>query len=153
MPSATPLIPERVASDGLGTESDADAGPLILLAEDNEANITSLCDFLQAKGYRIVVARDGVEAVEATRQEHPDLILMDIQMPNLDGLEATREIRQDPEIARVPIVALTALAMSGDRERCLAAGASEYMSKPIALRKLDETIQRLLSPDADSLND
>jgi PAS domain S-box-containing protein len=153
MPSATPLIPERLGKDGLGTESDEDGGPLILLAEDNEANITSICDFLQAKGYRIVVARDGVEAIEATRQEHPDLILMDIQMPKLDGLEATREIRQDPDIARVPIVALTALAMSGDRERCLAAGASEYMSKPITLRKLDETIQRLLSADANSLHD
>jgi CheY-like chemotaxis protein len=78
---------------------------------------------------------------------------MDIQMPKLDGLEATREIRKDPDIARVPIVALTALAMSGDRERCLAAGASEYMSKPVTLRKLDETIQRLLSVDADTLND
>ena len=152
-PSATTLIPERVVGGGLGTESDEDAGPLILLAEDNEANITSICDFLQAKGYRIVVARDGVEAVEATRQEHPDLILMDIQMPKLDGLEATREIRQDPDIARVPIIALTALAMSGDRERCLAAGASEYMSKPITLRRLDQTIQRLLSADADSLHD
>ena len=153
MPSSTPLIPEGGVRDGLGTEPDADAGPLILLAEDNETNITSICDFLRAKGYRVVVARDGVEAVEATRQERPDLVLMDIQMPNLDGLEATREIRQDPDIPRVPIVALTALAMSGDRERCLAAGASEYMSKPVSLRKLDETIQRLLSPDADSLHD
>jgi CheY-like chemotaxis protein len=116
-----------------------------LLAEDNESNITTMCDYLQVKGYRLVVARNGIEAVDVARQEHPDLILMDIQMPKLDGLEATREIRRDPDFAAVPIIALTALAMAGDRERCLAAGTNEYMSKPVSLKKLHEVIGILLS--------
>jgi CheY-like chemotaxis protein len=124
------------------------ARPLILLAEDNEFNITSTCDFLKAKGYRLIVARTGVEAIELNREARPALILMDVQMPMLDGLDATREIRKDPAFAEVPIIALTALAMQGDRKRCLAAGATEYMSKPVRLKKLHEAIQRLLSEDA-----
>ena len=123
------------------------ARPLILLAEDNEYNIICMCDFLQAKGYRVVIARNGAEAVDLTRQKHPDLIVMDIQMPKLDGLEATREIRKDPDFAGVPIIALTALAMAGDRERCLAAGMNDYMSKPVSLRKLHQAIERLISGD------
>ncbi|MFT6399322.1 MAG: PAS domain S-box-containing protein, partial [Bradymonadia bacterium] len=128
-----------------GAEPEMDSEPLLLLAEDNEYNITSICDFLQAEGYRLVVARNGVEAIELTRRERPDLILMDIQMPKLDGLSATIEIRKDPEFSGVPIVALTALAMSGDRERCLAAGANEYLSKPVSLRQLSDAIKILLS--------
>jgi len=124
-------------------------GPLILLAEDNEANITTVSDYLQAKGYRMVVARNGAEAVDLTSQERPALILMDVQMPDVDGLEATRQIREDPELAETPIVALTALAMAGDRERCLAAGANEYLSKPVSLRNLNVTISRLLDSAAD----
>ena len=124
-------------------------GPLILLAEDNEGNITAVRDYLQAKGYRIVVARNGGEAVDLTRQQRPALILMDIQMPGVDGLEATRQIREDPEFAETPIIALTALVMEGDRERCLAAGANEYLSKPVSLRNLNVTISRLLDPAAD----
>lgn len=125
------------------------AGPLILLAEDNETNITAMCDYLVAKGYRMVVARNGGEAVDRTREIRPDLILMDIQMPGMDGLEATHQIREDPEFAGTPIIALTALAMAGDRERCLAAGANEYFSKPVSLRKLNVTIRQLLGREAD----
>jgi CheY-like chemotaxis protein len=136
------------SKNGAETESDMNAGPLLLLAEDNEFNVTSTCDFLKAKGYRLIVAGNGVEAVDLNRQAHPALILMDVQMPKMDGLDATREIRKDPAFAELPIIALTALAMQGDRERCLAAGATEYLSKPVRLRKLHETIQRLLSGDA-----
>jgi signal transduction histidine kinase/CheY-like chemotaxis protein len=148
VPLAPSPIPDSNFIEGPGTGSDQDSRPLILLAEDNKDNITSMCDFLQEKGYRIVVARDGAAAVDVTRREHPDLILMDIQMPKVDGLEATRELRKDPDFAEVPIVALTALAMLGDRERCLAAGTNEYMSKPVNLKKLHKTIQRLLRRDA-----
>ena len=118
--------------------------PRLLLAEDNEVNIGVLTDYLQASGYEILVARNGSEAVQTTRAAQPALILMDIQMPGMDGLEATRLIRQDPALARVPIIALTALAMPGDRERCLAAGANDYLTKPVNLEKLVETIKQYL---------
>ncbi len=116
--------------------------PLILLAEDNELNINTLSDFLVNQGYRLIVTRNGKEAVSRTREEKPDIILMDIQMPEVDGLEAIRRLRQDaaPNIATIPIIAITALAMPGDRERCLAAGANDYISKPISLKGLVKAI-------------
>ena len=141
----TPPAPGMGSKDIAGADSDVHAGPLILLAEDNPDNITAVSAFLKARGYRLVVARDGAEAVDLARQEHPALILMDIQMPKLDGREAMRALRKDPGFADVPIIALTALAMAGDRERCLAAGADEYMTKPVGLKKLDQAIQQLLS--------
>ncbi|MEM9008512.1 MAG: PAS domain S-box protein, partial [Cyanobacteria bacterium P01_F01_bin.86] len=120
------------------------AHPLILLAEDNEANIKTTSRYLIAKGYRVLLAKTGQEAITITQAEHPDLILMDIQMPGLDGLEAIQQIRLNPACEHLPIIALTALAMSGDRDRCIAAGANEYLSKPIRLQQLVTTIQRLL---------
>jgi CheY-like chemotaxis protein len=119
--------------------------PLILLAEDNEANVSTIVAYLQAKGYRLTLAKNGEEAVAFAKAAPPDLILMDIQMPVMDGLEATRQIRQDPTLANVPIIALTALAMAGDRERCLAAGASDYLSKPVRLKQLAAMIQEFLA--------
>ena len=114
----------------------------ILLAEDNESNIDAILDFLLAYGYEVIGARNGVEAVKMARQKRPDVILMDIQMPEMDGLEATRRIRADTSsgVATVPIIALTALAMPGDRERCLEAGVNEYLSKPVSLKRLVELI-------------
>ncbi len=118
----------------------------ILIAEDNEANIVTLATYLQAKGYRLTLARHGGEALELARAECPALILMDLQMPVLDGLEATRRLRADsnPQLAHVPIIALTALAMPGDRERSLTAGANEYLSKPVNLKNLVALIQQLI---------
>jgi PAS domain S-box-containing protein len=110
--------------------------PLILLAEDNEANITTITLYLQAHGLQVVVARNGLEAIQMAQQYRPTLILMDIQMPEIDGLEATRRIRSDTKLSQIPIIALTALAMPGDRDRCLTAGASEYMTKPVSLKQL-----------------
>jgi PAS domain S-box-containing protein len=120
--------------------------PLVLLAEDNEANIITISSYLEAKGYRIILAKDGLEAIAAAKLHQPDLILMDIQMPNMDGLEAIKNIRLEPQFAKVPIIALTALAMTGDREKCLAVGANEYIAKPIRLKALSQLIQALLSP-------
>ncbi|MDX2100695.1 MAG: PAS domain S-box protein [Leptolyngbyaceae cyanobacterium bins.59] len=117
----------------------------LLLAEDNEANIETLVPYLEAIGYRLILACTGVEAIEKTKSYHPDLILMDIQMPQMDGLEATRQIRADSELAAIPIIALTALAMPGDRERCLAAGVNEYMPKPVRLKQLIKLIDGLLA--------
>ncbi len=119
--------------------------PLILLAEDNEANINSTSSYLKAKGFRILLARNGQEAIDLAKLHVPDLILMDIQMPGVDGLEAIGQIRSDRKLENIPIVALTALAMPGDRERCLEAGASDYLSKPVKLQQMTNTIHKLLA--------
>jgi signal transduction histidine kinase/CheY-like chemotaxis protein len=121
--------------------------PLILIAEDNELNINTIFSYLTAKHYRPIVAQDGQAAIEMTKKFYPDLILMDIQMPGLDGLEAIAHIRQQPELKLIPIIALTALAMEGDRAKCLAAGANEYISKPIKLKQLNDIIRKLLKSD------
>lgn len=118
-------------------------GPLILLAEDNETTILSITDYLVAKGYQVMVARNGREAIERVREAHPEVILMDIQMPGMDGLEATKCIKAEPGLNHIPIIALTALAMAGDRERCLEAGADSYLSKPVSLKGLIQTIEEL----------
>jgi len=116
----------------------------VLLAEDNEANIDTVSTYLLAMGYQVTVARDGSEAIQRSRENHPDVILMDIQMPEMDGLEAIRHIRTDDDLIRVPIIALTALAMPGDRERCLKAGADEYLPKPVSLKNLITVIEAQL---------
>ena len=120
--------------------------PLILLAEDNEANISTISSYLKARGYRLILAKNGREAIAQAQAEVPDLILMDIQMPGMDGLEAMQQIRLNPNLVEIPIIALTALAMEGDRERCLAAGANDYLSKPVKLKQLILTIQHHLIP-------
>ncbi len=122
--------------------------PLILLAEDNEANIATLADYLQLHKFRVSLARNGLEAVETAKQQKPDLILMDVQMPEMDGLEAIRLIRSEADLANIPIIALTALAMPGDRERCLDAGAKEYLTKPVSLKKLTNIITQYINPVA-----
>ena len=119
--------------------------PLLLLAEDNESNIIMISEYLDCKGYRVVVARNGLEAIKIAQQQQPELILMDISMPKMDGLTAIGQIRANSEIATIPIIALTALAMPGDEERCLAVGANAYLTKPIRLVQLSETMQSLLS--------
>ncbi len=112
----------------------------ILLAEDNEPSIELLEYYLQTKGYEVTVARNGGEAVLRAQEAPPHAILMDIQMPGMDGLEAIRRIRADASLQAIPIIAVTALAMPGDRERCLAAGADDYLTKPVNLQALLTTI-------------
>jgi signal transduction histidine kinase/CheY-like chemotaxis protein len=137
-------------SDYLGTVSgtiveEMPKPPLILIVEDNELNINTIYSYLAAKGYRPIVAADGRSAIELTQKHRPDLILMDIQMPGMDGLEAIGCIRQNPLLAKIPIVALTALAMEGDRDKCLSAGANDYLIKPVKLKQLNQTIQQWLN--------
>ena len=132
--AAISLLPQRTPT-----------GARILLAEDNEANILTMSEYLQNKGYQICIARTGQEAIDHADAERPDLILMDVQMPDLDGLEATRRLRAKAEYAATPIIVLTALSMPGDRERCLAAGASDYMTKPVRLKELAAAMERLLT--------
>lgn len=141
--------PEKLRTSDLSIKSNSSQiqehkSYLILLAEDNEANISTFSSYLKAKGYRILVAQDGQEAIALTKAEHPDLILMDIQMPIMDGLEAIKQIRLDPNFVNMPIIALTALAMTGDRKKCLEAGANEYMTKPVKLNLLAASIQQFL---------
>ncbi|MEH1919872.1 GAF domain-containing protein, partial [Nostoc sp.] len=147
------VTPERDSSNidlrAASCREAASLTPLILLAEDNEANISTVSSYLKAKGYRIVLAQNGLEAIDVAKTYHPDLILMDIQMPKMDGLEAMRQIRLDSNLVDIPIVALTALAMTEDRDRCLQAGASDYLSKPIKLKQLATTIQQLLNTTKD----
>jgi PAS domain S-box-containing protein len=120
--------------------------PLVLITEDNESNITTLTLFLENQGFRLAVARNGDEALAMAHTLFPALILMDLQMPVLNGLDTTRQLRRDPDprLANVPIIALTALVMPGDREQAIAAGANEYLSKPVNLKQLTETIKRLI---------
>jgi CheY-like chemotaxis protein/two-component sensor histidine kinase len=126
------------------------AGPIILLAEDNEANVQTIGGYLEDKGYVMRYTTNGQLAVKLARELRPALILMDVQMPVMDGLTAIKEIRSDPGIAAIPIVALTALAMQGDRERCIAAGATDYMSKPVNLKALTEMVKHLLPKGRDT---
>ncbi|QQE64936.1 hypothetical protein GFS31_16200 [Leptolyngbya sp. BL0902] len=119
--------------------------PRILLAEDNPANVATLSSYLRHRGFQLVVASNGQEAVDRCATETFDLILMDIQMPILDGLAAIRQLRAIPATATVPIVALTALAMAHDRENCIAAGANDYLTKPVRLKSLVDVMQRLLA--------
>ena len=124
--------------------------PTILLIEDTREVVMMLVDYLEMAGYKLVTAQDGVEGLEQARLCHPDLILMDIQMPRMNGFEATQKLREKPEFQNIPIIALTALAMPNDRQRCLDAGMDEYISKPVNLKALTKTIQQLLAREAAS---
>jgi PAS domain S-box-containing protein len=117
---------------------------VILLAEDNLQSILSLGEYLENHAYEVVVAHDGLEAIAKAEEMNPELILMDIQMPAMNGLEAIAHLRKDSRFVSMPIIALTALAMPGDRERCIQAGANEYVSKPVRLKMLVKTIDTLI---------
>jgi len=118
--------------------------PKILLVEDNEMNRDMLSRRLERKGYQIVIAVDGNQGVAMAHSEAPDLILMDMSLPELDGWEATRQLKAAPDTRSIPIIALTAHAMSGDREKALEAGCDDYDTKPIELPRLLGKIQALL---------
>jgi PAS domain S-box-containing protein len=136
-PPATSLPAER--SPGRGAR--------VVLAEDEPFNVIAIADFLRSKGHEVHVAKDGQEAVRLVREVEPDLVFMDIQMPGIDGLAATREIRAsvEPAARTVPIIALTALAMPGDQQRCLEAGADEYLAKPVGLKLLAAKVEAVLA--------
>lgn len=118
--------------------------PSILLVEDTKEVVMMLQDYLERDGYKVFTAQDGVDALVQARHVKPDLILMDIQMPRMDGFETTRKLRSDPNLRYTPIIALTALAMPDDRKRCLEAGMDEYISKPVNLKLLSKIIQDCL---------
>jgi CheY-like chemotaxis protein len=116
----------------------------ILLVEDNEMNRDMLSRRLIRRGYEVILAEDGQEGLEAARSQSPDLILMDMSLPVMDGWEATRRLKDAPATARIPVVALTAHALSDDREKAERAGCDAYETKPVEFPQLLETIERLL---------
>ena len=116
----------------------------LLYVEDNDDNVYMLVRRLRRQGFEVVVAPDGAQGVEAARQHRPDLVLMDLGLPVLDGWEASRRLKQAPETSAIPIVALSAHAMTGDRERALEAGCDDYDTKPVELDRLLAEILALL---------
>lgn len=124
--------------------------PKVFLVEDNEMNRDMISRRLTKRGYEVAIAVDGAEAVATVGTVRPDIILMDMSLPVIDGWEATRRIKSDPAFRHVPIIALTAHAMSGDREKALQAGCDDYDTKPIELQRLLDKMEALLNrPRAD----
>jgi two-component system cell cycle response regulator DivK len=125
--------------------------PKVLLVEDNEENRDALSRHLRRRGYEVLIAVDGTEGIDVARAETPDLILMDMSLPVLDGWQATRQLKTAPEMRGIPIIALTAHAMAGDREKALEAGCDDYDTKPIdfprLLAKIEAVLAKKSSPD------
>jgi two-component system cell cycle response regulator DivK len=115
--------------------------PLVLIVDDNEKNLRLARDVLHLGGLRTLEAASGTEGVALAREHRPDVVLMDIRLPDMDGTEATRLLKDDPETAEIPVVALTSLAMKGDRESLLAAGFDGYLEKPISVRDLADQVR------------
>jgi len=118
----------------------------ILIVEDNELNLKLFRDLLAANGFETVETREGLEAISLTRNMRPDLILMDIQLPEISGLDITRKIKSDPELRHIPVIAVTAFAMKDDEARILEAGCEAYLSKPIAIDQFLSVVRRFLLP-------
>ncbi len=116
----------------------------VMIVEDNELNMKLFRDLIEANGYRTVQTRSGLTAVDLAREHRPDLILMDIQLPEVSGLDVTRDLKADPELRSIPVIAVTAFAMKGDEERIRKGGCEAYISKPISVLKFIETIKSFL---------
>jgi CheY-like chemotaxis protein len=117
----------------------------ILIVEDNEMNLDMLSRRLERRGYEVVIATDGAKGLELAKSERPDLILMDMSLPVMDGWTATGHIKADPELQNTPVIALTAHAIAGDREKALAAGCDEYETKPVKFPNLLTKIEQFLN--------
>ncbi len=116
----------------------------VLIVEDNELNMKLFNDLVETRGHTIVQTRSGLEAVDIARRRRPDLILMDIQLPEVSGLEVTQWLKDDDELKHIPVIAITAFAMKGDEEKILRGGCEAYLSKPISVAKFFETIDHFL---------
>lgn len=119
----------------------------VLIVEDNDLNLKLFRDLLEANGYITVETKEGLNATDLVRREKPDLILMDIQLPEISGLDVTRKIKADKSICDIPIIAVTAFAMKDDEEKILRAGCEAYISKPISIVSFLETIKRFLTTE------
>jgi two-component system cell cycle response regulator DivK len=116
----------------------------VLIVEDNELNMKLFSDLLEAHGYATLKTANGIEAIEIARAHHPDLILMDIQLPEVSGLDVTRCLKEDDDLKSIPVIAVTAFAMKGDEERIRQGGCEAYLSKPISVAKFLETVRTYL---------
>jgi two-component system cell cycle response regulator DivK len=116
----------------------------VLIVEDNELNMKLFHDLLEAHGYRTLQTRNGFDAMDIARAEHPDLIIMDIQLPEVSGLEVTKWLKEDDDLRHIPVIAVTAFAMKGDEERIRQGGCEAYISKPISVTKFLETVKSYL---------
>jgi two-component system, cell cycle response regulator DivK len=116
----------------------------VLIVEDNELNMKLFHDLLEAHGYKTIQTRNGIEALDLARAKRPDLILMDIQLPEVSGLEVTKWIKEDDDLRSIPVIAVTAFAMKGDEERIRQGGCEAYISKPISVSKFLETVRTYL---------
>src|SRR5262245_57979809 len=141
-----PPVLTRARRGWRGMEGSGDMAKTVMIVEDNELNMKLFHDLLEAHGYSTVGTRSGTEALDLARQHHPDLILMDIQLPEVSGLEVTKWLKGDPELQRIPVVAVTAFAMKGDEERIREGGCEAYLSKPISVGKFIETVRHFLGP-------
>lgn len=119
----------------------------VLIVEDNELNMKLFSDLLEAHGYETVGTDNGLNALDLAREHDPDLILMDIQLPEVSGLEVTKWLKDDDDLSSIPVIAVTAFAMKGDEERIRAGGCEAYMSKPIIISTFIETIRKFLDDD------
>lgn len=118
----------------------------VLIVEDNELNMKLFHDLLAAHGYRTIQTRNGLSALDLAREHRPDLILMDIQLPEVSGLEVTKWLKDDDELRQIPVIAVTAYAMKGDEERIRSGGCEAYISKPISVMTFLETVRRFIGP-------
>ena len=125
-------------------EGSGDMAKTVMIVEDNELNMKLFHDLLEAHGYSTVGTRSGTEALDLARRHHPDLILMDIQLPEVSGLEVTKWIKEDDDLRSIPVIAVTAFAMKGDEERIRQGGCEAYLSKPISVAKFIDTVRQFL---------
>ncbi len=130
---------------GVATESTNGSAKTVLVVEDNELNMKLFHDLLEAHGYNILQTKDGMDALRLAREHKPDLILMDIQLPEVSGLEVTKWIKEDDDLKFIPVIAVTAFAMKGDEEKIREGGCEAYIAKPISVTNFLETVQRVLN--------
>ena len=117
----------------------------VLVVEDNDLNMKLFHDLLEAHGYNILQTKDGMEALQLARQHHPDLILMDIQLPEVSGLEVTKWLKEDEKLKSIPVIAVTAFAMKGDEEKIREGGCEAYIAKPISVTNFLQTVERFVN--------
>jgi two-component system cell cycle response regulator DivK len=132
-------------SAGVTNKSKNGSGKTVLVVEDNELNMKLFHDLLEAHGYNILQTKDGMDALRIAREHVPDLILMDIQLPEVSGLEVTKWIKEDENLKSIPVIAVTAFAMKGDEEKIRDGGCEAYIAKPISVTNFLETVERFLN--------
>jgi two-component system cell cycle response regulator DivK len=145
--SMSPLLPQNAELTLVAVSESKDnaMSKRVLIVEDNDLNMKLFHDLLEAHGYDTLQTKDGIEALQLARQHRPDLILMDIQLPEVSGLEVTKWIKEDDTLKSIPIVAVTAFAMKGDEEKIREGGCEAYIAKPISIAHFLETVKRFLA--------